>query len=264
MTVSAEAIGAGPLIGYLDIQGTDLIFQHGQAVVKVFKIVHRFEGNLHPVGGGQGSEGGIALIMQKDDLFNTQLADIFDHPGKPLLENLRVCEMDIDHIAEKFLSEETGGHDIFEKFALGNFPQLGHEAEGKGDLPDLAQLKFPPGFPDIDPLSRNGPWGRDDAFILPPFVDEVKGVIAPSTVFLAGVAGDAIPKDRGILAPEDPDHLFPGRILFKIHILTFNQTGAVRTGQASVFIELQCKHSDPLSKVNFAFFFPDRIFNPGA
>jgi hypothetical protein len=216
------------------------------ALVKVFKVMDGLEGNLHAIGGSQGSEGRIALIVQENHLFDAQVAYSFDHSGKPVFKNLRVCKMDIDDIAEKLLPEKIRWHYIFEELPLGDIFQLRHEAEGKGDLADLAQLIFSLGFPDVDPLPRNCTGGCKNAFVFPPFVDEVKGMIPPLAVFLTGVAGDAILKYRGIFPPKDLDHLFFGLILFKLQILAFHQTGAVRTVQAALFIELQFKHSNLL------------------
>jgi hypothetical protein len=93
--------------------------------------------------------------MEKDDLFDAQLADIFDHDGKAFLEDLRVGEMDINDVAEKFLPEKPGGHNVLKEFPFGDILQLRHETKGKGDLPDLAQLNFPFGFPDMNPLAGN-------------------------------------------------------------------------------------------------------------
>jgi hypothetical protein len=170
--------------------------------------------------------------------------------------------MDIDDVAEKFLPEEVGGHHIIEESALRDLLQLWHETEGKGDLSDPAKFILPLGLADMDPLPRDGARGRQDSLVLSPLVDEVKGMIAPLAVLLAGITGNTVLQYRGIFTPEYFDHLFPGRVGFIFQVLALNQTGPVRAGQTPLFIELELIHQDLLSKALF-FLLLERKINPG-
>ncbi len=186
--------------------------------------------------------------MHADDFFDAQLAVVFDDNGEPLLDDGHAGKVRVHGGAHEFRAEDARRGDVLENFPRSQLPQFGEVAAGKRRVLHVAHQALSLHLRHVFPLRRDGARRGEHAFLLALLRNEVKGVVAARTVFLAGVAGDAFGQHAGILSLHDFHH-FPVRFLVpaKGHVLAFEQAVGRAAACANLLIEFQLNHEAPPS-----------------